>query len=94
VPSLDAIDPLGPDACRSDPSAPCLYWHLKLHALNGGRGKLSQRDLDFVGVGVTPPLRDGWRSPAGLYVDEFDDEVDPVLKALARLGGSRLEFLG
>jgi len=40
---------LAPDAC-SDPSAPCAYWHLKLHALNGGRDKLSERELTFVGV--------------------------------------------
>jgi hypothetical protein len=38
----------GPDACGPDPSAPCAYWHLKLHAPNGGRTKLSQRDLEFV----------------------------------------------
>jgi hypothetical protein len=30
----------------------------------------------------------------GLYVDEWDAEVDPVLKALAALGQSRIEFLG
>jgi hypothetical protein len=47
---MDSIERLAPDACRSDPSAPCAYWHLKFHALNGGRDKLSQRDLEFVGV--------------------------------------------
>jgi hypothetical protein len=47
---MDSIERLAPGACRSDPSAPCAYWHLKFHALNGGRDKLSQRDLEFVGV--------------------------------------------
>ena len=92
---MDSIEPLAPDACRSDPSAPCWYWHTKLHALNGGRGKMSQRDLEFVGVGSTPRgSSGGWRNPAGLYLDEWDAEVDPVLKALALLGQSRLAFLG
>jgi hypothetical protein len=31
---------------------------------------------------------------AGLYLHEFDAEVDPVLKALSMLGQSRIEFLG
>jgi hypothetical protein len=30
----------------------------------------------------------------GLYLDEFDSEVDPIQRALAMLGQSRLEFLG
>ena len=68
MPSFDAFEPLAPDACRSDPSAPCHYWHLKLHARNGGRDK-SQRDLTF--VGVTPRSMPGWwRSPVGLYLDD------------------------
>jgi hypothetical protein len=34
------------------------------------------------------------RGTTGLYLDEFDAEVDPILKALAMLGQSRIEFLG
>jgi hypothetical protein len=45
VPSLDVLEPLGPDTCRSDPSAPCYYLHLKHRALNGDRDKLSAREL-------------------------------------------------
>ena len=54
-PSFDVLEPPAPDACRSDPYAPCVYWHLKLRALNGGRDKLSERELTFVGIGG--PLR-------------------------------------
>ncbi len=35
VPSFDALEPLAPDARRSDRSAPCYYLHLKRRALNG-----------------------------------------------------------
>jgi hypothetical protein len=71
VPSFDVLEPLAPDACRSDPSAPCcLYWHTKLHALNGGRDKLSRESLDLVGVDVWPINTPGWRSTTGLYLDD------------------------
>jgi hypothetical protein len=90
----DAIEGLAPDACRFDPSAPCAYWHLKLHALNGGRSKMAQHDLEFVGVNTGPLTTPGWRSPTGLYLDEFDAEVDPIQRALALLGQSRVELLG
>jgi hypothetical protein len=70
LPSFDALESLAPDACRSDPSAPCFYWHLKLHALNGGRDKLAQRELTFVGVDTWPIVTPGWRSPVGLYLDD------------------------
>jgi hypothetical protein len=36
VPSTNS-KPLGPDACGSDPAAPCCYYHLKIRALNGDR---------------------------------------------------------
>jgi hypothetical protein len=45
LPSFDVLEPLAPVACRCDPSAPCAYWHTELHALIGGRDKLSQREL-------------------------------------------------
>jgi hypothetical protein len=67
---MDSIEPLAPDACRSDPSAPCAYWHLKLHALNGGRDKLSGRELAFVGVDTWPLNTPGWSSPTALYQDD------------------------
>jgi hypothetical protein len=102
VPSFDSIEPLAPDACRSDPSAPCLYWHLKLRALNGERDRLPQRDLEFVGVGVSRrrDTWDGWHQPGEIEVLWASDGVeeaatfDPVLWALTRVGQSRLEFLG
>jgi hypothetical protein len=84
----------GPDACRSDPSAPCLYWHLKLHALNGGRDKLSQRNLEFVGVDTWPINTPGWRSPIGLYLDDpLDGLLSPEQIALLR-SVMDIEFLG
>ena len=70
MPSLDAIDPLAPDACRSDPSAPCHYFHLKLRALNGDRDELSDRERAFVGVDAWPINTPGWRSPTGLFLDD------------------------
>jgi hypothetical protein len=94
VASFDGLVPIGPDACLSDPSAPCYYLHLKRRALNGERTKLSRRELELVGVGVTPPSERGWRNPSGLYLDEWDTAADPVLQALASVGASRLEFLG
>jgi hypothetical protein len=45
-------------------------------------------------VNTGPLTTPGWRSPTGLYLDEFDSEVDPILGALAMLGQSRIEFLG
>ena len=107
MPSLDALDPLGPDACRSDPSAPCAYWHLKLHALNGGRDKLSERELKCVGVGVSvrTDTSNGWHQPDALFVDDFlagfelsaeDSEVLHGLMAISTVdvNRDRLEFLG
>ena len=101
MPSLDTIEPLAPDDYRSDPSAPCAYWHLKLHALNGGRDKLSQRDLTFVGVDVWPIVTPGWRSPTGLYLDDplegfgLSAEDSAALQAIMTIGSrERLEFLG
>jgi hypothetical protein len=71
---MDSIEPLAPDACRSDHCAPCYYLHLKRRALNGERDKLTQRELDFVGVGVSRRRdRSGWHQPDGLY---FDDPLD------------------
>jgi hypothetical protein len=69
VPSFDALEPLAPDACRSDPSAPCYYLHLKRRALNGGRDKLSQREREFVGVDTWPINTPGWHQPTELYLD-------------------------
>jgi hypothetical protein len=101
IPSFDAIEPLAPDACRSDPSVPCAYWHTKLHALNSGRDKLSQRDLDFVGVGVWPINTPGWASPTGLYLNDplegfgLSAEDSAALHAILAVGSrERLEFPG
>ena len=95
MPSFDALEPLAPDACRSDPSAPCVYWHLKLHALKGGRDKLSPRELEFVGVNTGPISTPGWHAPTGLFLELFSDlpelsaEVSATLHALMDI-----EFLG
>jgi hypothetical protein len=92
---MDSLEPLAPDACRFDPSAPCAYWHTKLHALNGGRDKLSRRDLDFVGVDTWPINTPGWHAPTGLYLDLWSDlpelsaEDSSVLRSLMDI-----EFLG
>jgi hypothetical protein len=101
VPSFDVLESLAPDACRFDPSAPCFYWHLKLHALIGGRDKLSQRDLTFVGVNTWPIVTPGWRSPTGLYLDDpieglgLSAEDSAALHAIMAVGSrERLEFLG
>jgi hypothetical protein len=101
VPSFDALEPLAPDACRSDPSAPCFCWHLKLHALNRCRDKLSAEELEFVGVDTWPIVTPGWRSPVGLYLDDplegfgLSAEDSAALHALMAIGSQgRLEFLG
>ena len=101
MPSFDVLEPLAPDACRSDPSAPCFYWHTKLHALNGGRDKLTPEQLTFVGVDVWPVITPGWRSPVGLYLDDpledfgLSPETSAALHAIVSVGSQgRLEFLG
>ena len=50
MPSFDGLDPLSPDVCHTDRSAPRWYWHTKLKALNGGRDKLKPEELEFVGA--------------------------------------------
>ena len=54
---------LGPDACLVDRPAPCFYWHLKQRALNGERDKLSDEELEFVGVGRRRRRPGGWHEP-------------------------------
>jgi len=50
---MDCVGALGPDPCRSDPSAPCYYHHLlKMRALNGDYDKLTDEEREFVGVEV------------------------------------------
>ena len=103
MPSFDALEPLAPDACRSDPSAPCHYWHLKLDALNGGWAKLTDEERAFVGVEVNEHAgpRDGWRSQIALVIDRLGGQMPSAdLRMLERLAGmdtppqERLEFLG
>jgi hypothetical protein len=101
VPSFDVLEPLAPNACRSDPSAPCFYWHTKVEALNGGRDKLSERERAFIGVEVWPIKHAGLgfadgavpgRSPRGLRASAEDSAA---LHAIMSLGSQeRLEFLG
>jgi len=97
---VSSREPLALDACRSDPSAPCHYWHLKVRALNGGRDTLSRDELTFVGVDTWPITTPGWRSPAGLYLDDplegfgFSAEDSAALHALMPVGSrDRLAFL-
>jgi hypothetical protein len=69
------------------------YGHLKAQALKGGRSKLSERELEFVGVCETRMSSDGWVQPGQLpalrSVDERD--ADPELTAIlqARRGAVR-----
>ncbi len=75
---------------------PCFYWHQKLAALNGGRSKMSERELEFVGI-FPPRRRDGWYQPGEVLIlgsvdeQDADPEFTAVLQALSQ---SRLEFLG
>jgi hypothetical protein len=99
VPGFDAIEPLAPDACHSDPSAPCHYLHLKRRARNGDAGKLSE--LAFVGI-FPPRPRDGWYQPGEIAIQASANEQDEppaayvaIMQKLMMLGGrERLEFLG
>ena len=100
MPSFDALEPLAPDACRSDPSAPCFYWHTKIHALNGGRDKLSERELTFVGVDTWPIVTPGCARRRGLYLDDsleafgLTGEDSAALHAIMSIDSrERLEFL-
>ena len=95
------MEPLFPDACRTDRSAPCRYWHTKCKALNGGRSKLSERDLALVGVDLPVQRRGGgWYQPGeiSLFASayELDAEPDALLQALVSVGSTqaRLDFLG
>ena len=69
----------------------------QLHALNGGRDKLSERELTFVGVGVpTRTTSGGWRSAGGIAVEddpEMSAETVTMLQVLVS-SRERLEFLG
>jgi hypothetical protein len=108
MPGCDAIEPLAPDACRDDHSAPCYCLHLKNRALNGERQKLSAEELEFVGVGNREHAHgsDGWHSITGLLwmtsADANDVEGDKIdaaiVKAYRFLGmvppQDRLGFLG
>jgi hypothetical protein len=73
VPSYDFLEPLAPDACRSDHCAPCYYLHLKRRALNGERDKLTDRERALVGVDTWPINTPGWHAPTGLYLDLWSD---------------------
>ena len=69
---MDIVGELGPDRCLSDPSAPCFYWHLKLKALNGGRDRLSDEELEFVGVSRHRD-RSRWHEPKATLYDVASD---------------------
>ena len=50
------------------------YWCAKCRAMNGGRAKLSEEQLTFVGfLPERPPDPDGWR-PAWTLLPSVDDE--------------------
>jgi hypothetical protein len=75
------------------------YGHLKAKALNGGRDKLTESELEF--VGATVHVRDtsgGWRQP---NADPYElssilsAEDTELLQALMNAGyPDRVEFLG
>jgi hypothetical protein len=93
------IDVLGPDRCRSDPCAPCTYWHLKKAALNGGRDRLSREQLEFVGVGgwAPGPTPGGWHQPDTLPAHLSPDAAmlrDALMDIEDTPGQERMRFLG
>ena len=75
----ESVWPIGPDRCKDDRCAACYYLHLKRRALNGGRDRLSDEELAYVGIGV--PSRDtsgGWHQPndiAAVFLDQLSAEV-------------------
>jgi hypothetical protein len=78
---------LGPDACLSDTSAACRYWHLKCRVLRGAN--VTPDELRFVGFAQECPDRGGWRNAATslgiLYHDdreELSSEDSAMLSAL------------
>ena len=92
--------PIGPDRCKDDRCAPCRYLHLKRATLNGGRDRLSDEELQYVGIGV--PARDtsgGWRQPndlAAVIADQLSAEDTAMLRELMDVGDpgrERLRFL-
>lgn len=91
--------------CRHD-GLPCFglsacYGHLKAAALNGGFGKLTDGEREFVGVLVTSEkVTNGWVSPIADLIDELGGMSPQDVHILERLAGmdappqERLEFLG
>ena len=69
------------------PQTPCL---------SGGRDKLSERELTFVGIGG-PLHTPGWRSVSefGLFASVDEQDLDPAFAATlqALVNRDRLEFL-
>jgi hypothetical protein len=59
---MDCVGALGPDPCRLDRHAPCIYFHLKMRALTGDRDELTDEEREFVGVG-TSRRSNGWHEP-------------------------------
>lgn len=105
--ALYELTSLGADACRSDPSAACRYWHLKRRALAGEL--LSEDELRFVGLTEEGSDRGGWQNAAThlelLYRDhddgreEMSTEDSALLSALMAietvdLGRERLDIIG
>ena len=88
---MAAIEPFAPDACRPDRSAPCMYWHLKLRALNGERDKLSDGELAFIGI-YPPDPRDGWHRPHETRLlasaDERDVDIGSFKRSSRGIGSS------
>jgi hypothetical protein len=74
-------------------------------ALNGGRDKLTERELTFVGVDTWPINTPGWHAPTGLFLELWSDlpelsaKISAGLHALMAISmvdvnRERLEFLG
>ncbi len=67
----------------------------QVHALNGGREKLSQRELEFVGVDTWPISTPGWHAPTGLFLDLWSDLPELSAQDSAVLHSLMdIEFLG
>jgi hypothetical protein len=101
LPTIGKRRGIGPDCCRSDPCAVCAYYHLKEHALNGGRAKLSREQLEF--VGVVARHRDasgGWHQPntapyeLGSILSAEDTELLQALMMVGSVHGFAVYVLG
>jgi hypothetical protein len=83
--------PIGPDRCKDDRCAPCRYLHLTRQALNGGRDRLSDEELQYVGIGV-PAGESSGGSRSTLSLSKSSCSCRPVSSRLLSCARDRLLF--